>query len=144
MIAPYVLGSTMLKTIAFPIHGIEYNRGYLVALEGNKEIPFDIKRVYYIFGTKPGVTRGEHAHRSLRQVVIAVSGKCKITLDNGTMREEIWLSRPEQGLVIDTMVWRVMTDFSDDCVLLVLASEEYNPSDYIRDYDEFLTHVQDA
>ena len=113
-------------------------RGFLVALEANQEIPFDIKRVYYIFGTKEGVSRGFHAHKDLRQVAVCVSGKCRMVLDDGYKKKEVWLDSPVKGLVIDKMVWREMHDFSADCVLLVLASEHYDEEDYIRDYNQFL------
>lgn len=128
----------------FPLRGAEDNRGYLVAVEGGKEIPFDIKRVYYIFGTKPRVTRGEHAHKTLRQILIAVSGQCRLVLDDGKEKTEVWLSRPEQGLFVDRMVWREMTDFSSDCVLLVLADQQYDADDYIRNYKVFREMISDT
>jgi len=115
-------------------------RGSLVALEigMEKAVPFDIKRVYYIYETGKDVSRGFHAHRNLNQVAICVAGKCRMVLDNGHIREETWMSSPTRGLLIESMVWREMHDFSDDCVLLVLASEHYDESDYIRDYSKFL------
>jgi dTDP-4-dehydrorhamnose 3,5-epimerase-like enzyme len=114
------------------------DRGSLVALEAHKTVPFEIKRVYYIFGTQSGVARGFHAHRNLKQVAICVTGKCRMVLDDGATREEAWLESPIKGLIIGNLVWREMHDFSADCVLLVLASEHYNEADYIRNYDEFL------
>jgi len=115
------------------------HRGELVALEiGHaKNVPFDIKRVYYIYRTANGVSRGYHAHKDLKQVAICVSGSCKMLLDNGLVREEVLLDTPTKGLLIESMVWREMHEFSDDCVLMVLASEHYDESDYIRDYQEF-------
>lgn len=113
-------------------------RGQLVALEGNKNIPFDIKRVYYMTGMKPGIPRGFHAHRELQQVAICVSGYCRFVLDDGRRREEVWLDSPAKGLLIGNMVWREMHDFSQDCVLMVLASEYYDEADYVRDYEQFL------
>jgi dTDP-4-dehydrorhamnose 3,5-epimerase-like enzyme len=126
---------SLIKLIDFPPLGDD--RGSLVALEANKTIPFDIKRVYYIFGTQPGVSRGFHAHRMLQQVAVCVTGKCRMALDNGSRREEIWLDSPTKGLMISGLVWREMHDFSPDCVLLVLANEHYDKTDYIRNYDEF-------
>lgn len=126
---------SLIKLIDFPPLGDD--RGSLVALEAQKTIPFDIKRVYYIFGTKPGVSRGFHAHRMLQQVAVCVTGKCRMALDNGSRREEIWLDSPTKGLMISGLVWREMHDFSPDCVLLVLANEYYDDTDYIRSYDEF-------
>lgn len=126
---------SIVKFINFPPLGDD--RGSLVALEAQKTIPFDIKRVYYIFGTQKGVSRGFHAHKNLKQVAVCVTGKCKIILDNGKQREEIWLDSPTTALLIEDLTWREMHDFSEDCVLLVLASEHYDESDYIRNYDQF-------
>ena len=117
-------------------------RGSIVALEGDSTIPFPIKRVYYIFGTSTGVARGFHAHKNLKQVAVCVSGKCRLILDNGNVSEEIWMDSPTKGVLIKEMVWREMHDFSDDCVLLVLASEHYDEADYIRNYQEFLVASQ--
>ena len=130
---------SLIKTINFQPLGDE--RGSLVALEGSKSVPFDIKRVYYIFGTKEGVSRGFHAHRNLKQVVVCVTGSCRFVLDNGKSREEIILDSAATGLVIEDLTWREMHDFSQDCVLLVLASEHYDKADYIRDYQKFLKAV---
>ena len=114
-------------------------RGALIALEQLSEmIPFDIKRVYYIFGTQEKVRRGLHAHRNLRQVAFCVNGSCRILLDDGIERQEILLDHPAKGLFIEQMIWHEMYDFSSDCVLLVIASELYNERDYIRNYDNFL------
>ena len=126
---------SLVKWINFPSLGDD--RGSLVALEGAKTVPFEIKRVYYIFGTQPGVARGFHAHRKLQQVAVCVTGKCCMVLDDGKTRENAWLDSPNKGLVIGDMVWHEMHDFSSDCVLLVLASEYYDELDYIRDYQIF-------
>ena len=126
---------SLIELVNFPPLGDE--RGSLVALEAHKTVPFDVKRVYYIFGTQAGVSRGFHAHRALQQVAVCVTGKCRMVLDDGQRREEVWLDAPTKGLLISDLVWREMHDFSPDCVLLVLASEHYNEADYIRSYDEF-------
>lgn len=118
------------------------DRGSLVSLEANHSIPFDIKRVYYIFGTQKGVARGFHAHKALRQVAVCVVGRCRMVLDNGREKGEVWLDSPTKGVVIDPLVWHEMHDYSADCVLLVLADELYDESDYIRDFDTFLEKVQ--
>lgn len=125
-----------IKLIPLQTHGDD--RGALIALEQDKNIPFEIKRVYYIFNTKEGVIRGFHAHKKLKQVAIAVKGSCRFLLDNGKERISLLLDNPAQGLLIDSCIWREMHDFSEDCVLLVLASQHYDEADYIRDYDEFL------
>ena len=129
----------LVQWIEFPPLGDD--RGSLVAMEGNKTVPFDIKRVYYIFGTRPGVARGLHAHKALKQVAVCVTGKCRMLLTNGTEKADIWLNSPTRGIVIDGMVWREMHDFTPDCVLLVLASEHYDEADYIRNYEDFIKQV---
>jgi dTDP-4-dehydrorhamnose 3,5-epimerase-like enzyme len=113
-------------------------RGSLVALEMGKEIPFNIQRVYYIYNTKKEVARGFHAHKALKQVAICVSGSCCFVLDDGVQKQEVTLNSPSKGLLINIMIWHEMYNFSDDCVLLLLASERYDESDYIRNYQEFL------
>ena len=125
--------------INFDIKGDE--RGSLIALENNKNIPFEIKRVYYIFGTKNGVRRGFHAHKKLKQVLVCVSGSCEILLDDGKEKIEILLDNPNKGLLIDSMIWREMFNFSSNCVLMVLADEVYKESDYLRDYQEFKNYL---
>lgn len=132
---------SLIKWIDFQSLGD--SRGSLVALEigMEKAVPFDIKRVYYIYQTGTGVSRGFHAHRNLKQVAICVAGKCRMVLDDGRSREEIWMSSPTRGLLIESMVWREMHEFSDDCVLLVLASEHYDENDYIRSYDSFISEI---
>lgn len=129
---------SLVKLIDLPSFGDE--RGGLVAIESNQSIPFDVKRLYYIFNTsqKP---RGFHAHIDLKQVAICLKGSCRFILDNGSTKEEVVLDNPTQGLVIKGLIWREMHDFSEDCVLLVLASEHFTEQDYIRNYDEFLRVV---
>lgn len=124
-----------IQLINLPKHGDE--RGSLIALEKSETIPFEIKRVYYIFDTKPGVRRGFHAHKDLQQVAIAVKGSCKFLLDDGKQQAHVELSRPDQGLFVDKMIWHEMYDFSEDCVLMVLASDYYDEEDYIRFFADF-------
>lgn len=127
---------SLINLIEFKTLGDD--RGSLISLEQNKNIPFEIKRIYYIFGTKENVSRGFHAHRNLQQVAVCLSGSCRFVLDNGEKREEIILNSPDKGLYINNYMWREMHDFSPDCVLIVLASDFYLESDYIRNYDDFL------
>lgn len=117
-------------------------RGSLIALEENHNVPFDVKRVYYIFNTKEDVRRGYHAHKNLKQLAICVSGSCSFLLDDGINKQYIDLNTPRQGLLIEGLVWREMYDFSSDCVLMVLADNYYDENDYLRDYDEFLKVAQ--
>lgn len=123
------------------INPIGDHRGYLVALEKGSNLPFDLKRAYYIFGTKPDVSRGYHAHKKLQQLAVCVAGSCKIVLDNGCSRQDFHLDAPTKGLVINQLVWREMHDFSEDCILIVFASEYYDEKDYIRDYEQFKKEV---
>lgn len=117
------------------------SRGQLVALEANKQVPFDIKRVFYIYGTQPEVPRGNHSHYKTKQFLVAVNGSCKVTLDDGKTKETFDLNKPNLGLFQDALIWGTMHDFSDDCVLMVLADNYYDESDYIRDYNKFLEKV---
>lgn len=125
----------------FPPHGDD--RGQLVAVEAMKDLPFAVKRVYYIYDTQPGVRRGFHAHRNLQQVLLCVHGSCKIHLDDGRETAEVLLDKPYEGLYISNDTWREMYDFSDGAVLLVLASEHYDERDYIRNYQDFLKIVRE-
>lgn len=120
----------------FLVHGDEY--GYLVAIEEGKEVPFPIKRAYYLYNIQEGITRGHNAYRTTRQLVVCVSGSCLFKLNDGQTTTEIYLDSPNSGLILEALVWCELSDFSSDCVLLVLASEPYDESDHIRNYDEFL------
>ena len=115
-------------------------RGKLTVIESLKDVPFEIKRIYYIYSVSPATSRGLHAHKALSQVVIAVSGKFEIKLDDGEKTEIFLMNKPNIGLFIPPGIWREMLDFSADAVCLVLASDFYLESDYIRDYDEFLRY----
>ena len=116
-------------------------RGKLVVVEGAQDIPFEIKRVCYIYGSDSQVVRGQHANRNSEFVLINVSGSSKVRVDNGFEEEIIELNRPRMGLYLPTMVWKDMYDFSEDSVLLVLANTHYDGHEYIRDYDEFIKEV---
>lgn len=113
------------------------DRGQLISLESLKNVPFDIKRAYCIFANKDNSPRGFHAHKKLDQLLVCVTGSCKIILDDGSMRDSVILDCPSKGLLVSNYTWREMHDFSQDCVLLVLASEHYDENDYIRSYDKF-------
>lgn len=125
---------------AFRLLGDE--RGSLIAVEADKDIPFAIARVYYIFGTKGGVERGFHAHKALKQVAVAVRGSCIMKLDNGREKQDVLMNDPTKSVYIAPMVWHEMREFSEDCVLLVFADQAYDESDYIRNYQHFLDAVQ--
>lgn len=131
---------SLIDLIKFDLIGDD--RGSLVSLEQYQDIPFDIKRVYFIFDTQENVARGFHAHQQLHQVAVCVKGSCEFILDNGYIRESVVLDRPDVGLLITNMTWREMHNFSNDCVLVVLASDVYDESDYIRNYSEYLGSVR--
>jgi dTDP-4-dehydrorhamnose 3,5-epimerase-like enzyme len=126
------------------LNSIRDERGQLTALEGAKDIPFGIKRVYYLTGMQESTPRGFHAHRQLEQLAVCLAGRCRVLLDDGRSREDVWLDSPSKGLCIGKMIWHEMHDFSADCVFLVLASDWYDKADYIRDYAVFLEHVRDV
>ncbi|MGN0132032.1 MAG: sugar 3,4-ketoisomerase [Lachnospiraceae bacterium] len=129
------------RIINFNEYGDE--RGNLVVAEGSGvDVPFDIKRVFYMYGSDPDIVRGQHANRRTKFVLINVSGTSKVKVDNGVETDIIELNKPRMGLYIDTMVWKDMYDFSADSVLLVLASEHYDGKEYIRDYNQFLEEVR--
>ncbi|MFV7759044.1 sugar 3,4-ketoisomerase [Shewanella algae] len=116
-------------------------RGQLISLEGTRNIPFEIKRIYYIFDTK-NVPRGFHAHKELRQVVVCLKGQCRIFMDDGTNKENVILNSPSKGLIIEPMQWHEMHNFSEDCILMVLADNYYIEKDYIRTYEDFICLTQ--
>jgi dTDP-4-dehydrorhamnose 3,5-epimerase-like enzyme len=117
-------------------------RGNLTFIEGSRHVPFDLKRVYYLYDVPGGETRAGHAHKQLEAFMIAVSGSFEVVLDDGTARKSFFLNRSYYGLYIPKMVWRELENFSSGSVCLVLASEIYDESDYYRDYDQFLKAVK--
>lgn len=123
------------KILKFPQLGDE--RGHLVVVEGNKDIPFDIKRIFYIYGSDKDVVRGQHANRLSEFTLINISGRCDVFVDDGRNQETIILDKPHQGIYLNKMVWKNMFNFSKDAILLVLSNEYYNSKEYIRDYEEF-------
>lgn len=128
------------RLLEFPQNGDE--RGHLVVVEGNQDIPFDIKRVFYIYGSDQDVVRGRHANYNTEFVLINVSGTSKVRVDDGVSQKIFHLDRPHIGIYLPKLVWKDMYDFSEDSVLLCLASEHYDANEYIRDYEEYLKIVR--
>ena len=125
-----------VQMLEFPQNGDD--RGHLVIVEGGRDIPFDIKRIFYIYGSDSEVVRGQHANKRTEFVLINVSGQSKVRVKDGKGNEAIFaLNRPHTGIYLPKMVWKDMYDFSEDSVLLCLASEHYDSEEYIRDYDAF-------
>lgn len=130
-----------VKMLEFPQRGDE--RGHLVIVEGNQDVPFEIKRAFYIYGSDNDVIRGQHANRQSEFVLINVAGTSKVKVKDGEGNEAIYcLNRPHTGIYLPTMVWKDMYDFSADSVLLVLASTHYDPDEYIRDFEEFVNEIK--
>jgi len=120
-----------------------YDRGHLVVVEGNKDIPFDIKRIFYIYGSSPEVVRGQHANKRSEFVLINVAGNSKVKIDDGKGNEAVFsLNRPHTGIYLPKLIWKDMYDFSEDSVLLCLSSEHYDAEEYIRSYDEFIEYIK--
>lgn len=128
-----------VKMLDFPEMGDE--RGHLIIVEGGSDIPFDIKRIFYIYGSDPNVVRGQHANRKTEFVLINVSGTSKVRATDGKNEEVYALNRPHMGIYLPNMIWKDMYDFSKDSVLLVLASERYDGNEYIRDYHAYLKEL---
>ena len=120
---------------------VNNTKGNIGVIE-NHTIPFDIKRVYYLFDVPSGAKRGGHAHKKLKQVLIAISGSFDVVLKNGKSKEIITLNRPDKGLLIENNIWRELENFSSGSVCLVLASEEFSENDYIRSYKDYLSFVK--
>ena len=129
------------KLIDFNIMGDA--RGKLISAEEMTDlVPFEIKRVYWIFDTLPDEERGKHAHKELEQIIVAMDGACQFVLDDGEKQETVWLNRPDKGLYIGKNMWREMRHFSYGCKLMIIASTKYDEKEYIRNYDEFLKLVK--
>lgn len=131
---------SIIHLLKFDVKGDD--RGNLVALESMKNIPFEIKRVYYMTGLSPDHPRGFHAHKQLKQIAICLSGSCRLILDDGSSKEEVLLNSASIGLNLPEMIWHEMHDFSEDCILMILASDYYSEEDYLRNYDDFLKAIQ--
>ena len=119
-------------------NSIDDLKGSLIAIENNKNIPFAIKRLYYIFGTQENIRRGFHAHKKLTQVIICIHGSCRILLDDGNSQQTLFLDSLHNGLIVYPMIWHEMFDFKNDCILLVLCDDLYDEQDYIRNYQQFI------
>lgn len=129
------------EIIPFDVKG-DY-QGRLVALEELRDVPFDIKRIYYIYNTLEDVIRGRHGHLALTQLLICLRGSCDVVLDDGRRKERVRMDKPSYGLLIKPMTWREMHHITHDCVLMVLADAYYDEADYIRDYDDFIRTIRE-
>lgn len=135
----------MKKSTVYDCSMIEMDKhhhktGNITVVENGKTVPFDVKRVYYLYDIPGGESRGAHAHRELKQLIIAASGGFSVTLDDGNVKRTFLLNRPYQGLLVVPGIWRTLDDFSSGAVCLVMASMGYDEKDYIREYDEFINY----
>jgi dTDP-4-dehydrorhamnose 3,5-epimerase-like enzyme len=133
------MAASLVQLVDIPQHGDA--RGQLAVVELGGVLPFVVRRVYWIHGTKPGVSRGCHAHKKLRQLCVCVAGSVRLSLFDGRREESVVLDSSAKGLLVGPGLWREMHDFSADCVLMVFADAEYDEADYIRDRDQFIRHV---
>lgn len=131
----------MMNNIEKEIKVISDNRGKLISIESGSDIPFDIKRVYFLYDNNCSTTRGFHAHKTLKQLLLCTSGSCRVMLDDGHERISYDLNEISKGLFIDGIIWREISNFSKECVLTVIASEVFDEKDYIRDYNEFKKYI---
>lgn len=132
-----------LNTALIDFPKITDPRGNLTVAQAHTDVPFSIKRAYWVYDVPAGECRGGHAHKSCKEVLVALSGSFHVTVDNGEEQKTVLLNHPYQGLLIDTDVWRTLDDFSSGAVCLVLASEPFDEDDYIREYDDFLRYLAD-
>lgn len=132
--------STVYDCSIIEIDKHHHEKGNISVIENNITVPFDVKRVYYLYDVPSGEARGGHAHKALRQLIVAASGSFNVTIDDGSVKRTFYLNHPYQGLLIVPGIWRELDDFSSGSVCLVLASEIYDEQDYIREYSEFKKH----
>ena len=132
-----------MEVTKFQFRKRENDTGKLVFLEVFKDIPFEVKRVYYVFDTAENARRGFHAHKKLMQVYICIHGSCKVLLDDGKEQAIVTLENPAEGLFFRTVIWREIYDFSPGAVLLVLASDYYDENDYVRNYEDFIRYIEE-
>lgn len=129
--------NSVYDCVILPLNKIHNRAGNITIVEGNRNVPFDVKRIYYLYDIPGGENRGGHAHKELRQLIIAASGSFNVLLDDGLNKKVITLNRPDYGLLVVPGIWRELMEFSSGAICLVLASDTYSESDYIREYPEF-------
>lgn len=134
--------NSVYDCVILPLNKIRNRAGNITIVEGMKNVPFDVKRLYYLYDIPGGEDRGAHAHKELRQLIVAASGSYNVLLDDGLNKKVVTLNRPDYGLLVVPGIWRELMEFSSGAVCLVLASEVYTESDYIRDYHEYIAKIK--
>ncbi|WP_274956839.1 sugar 3,4-ketoisomerase [Millionella massiliensis] len=132
--------STVYECTIIELDKHHHEKGNITVVENSRTIPFNVRRAYYLYDVPGGESRGGHAHRALRQLIVAASGSFDVTLDDGAVKRTFTLNRPYQGLLVVPGIWRELNNFSSGSVCLVLASHEYDETDYIRSYNDFLIY----
>jgi len=132
--------NSVYDCVILPLNKIHNRAGNITIVEGNKHIPFEVKRIYYLYDIPGGEDRGGHAHKELRQLIVATSGSFDVLLDDGQNKKIVTLNRPDYGLMVVPGIWRELMEFSSGAICLVLASDLYSEHDYIREYTHFLEH----
>ena len=132
--------SSVYDCVILPLNKIHNRAGNITIIQGNKNVPFDVKRIYYLYDIPGGEDRGGHAHKELRQLIVAASGSFNVLLDDGLNKKIVTLNRPDYGLLVVPGIWRELMEFSSGAICLVLASEVYDDTDYIREYDDFKSY----
>ena len=133
--------NSVFDCVILPLNEIHNRAGNITSVEGNINVPFDVKRIYYLYDIPGGEDRGGHAHKELRQLIVAASGSFNVLLDDGLNKKVVTLNRPDYGLLLVPGIWRELMEISSGAICLVLASEVYNDSDYIRDYSLFNDYI---
>lgn len=133
--------NSVFDCVILPLNKIHNRAGNITIVEGNINVPFDVKRIYYLYDIPGGEDRGGHAHKELRQLIVAASGSFNVLLDDSLNKKVVTLNRPDYGLLVVPGIWRELMEFSSGAICLVLASEVYNDSDYIRDYSLFNDYI---
>lgn len=135
--------NSVYDCVILPLNKIHNRAGNITIVEGNRNVPFDVKRIYYLYDIPGGEDRGGHAHKKLKQLIVAASGSFNVLLDDDINKKIVTLNRPDYGLLVVPGIWRELMEFSSGSICLVLASEIYNELDYIREYSEFKTYKND-
>jgi hypothetical protein len=134
------MSSSIYDCVVLPLNKVHNRAGNITIVEGQKNVPFDIKRIYYLYDIPSGEVRGGHAHKELHQLIVAASGSFDVLLDDGTNKKIVTLNRPDYGLLIVPGIWRELFEFSSGSICMVLSSHKYDENDYLREYENFMNY----